>query len=464
MKKESNQNRIRDAYDNQPVSLDKAELWQAIESELPPEEKERKFLLWWFAGAALLGIALLLIFLPGPTQEAVQPPSSAFAQKPAQEPLSSPSDAPVENALTKEAKTEAAKDVVFSEASTDSKENRTALSTPPPQTPDANPSTASSSSGQNQQAVIAMEDQTTAPSQKPKAPLLTSNEVADKQDKNTVPPRTAIGLSPAIQFKNPGLLPTTSPEEQAIPTVSLPDWPPKTQTPKWQMSLSAGYLSSRRQYNSGNATVRNLKEQNETELPGWGMNYLVQYRILPKLSIGLGLEYQQLRERIDWEGVTDVRQTAVESDSASFFIYQSVRVFHPGTLSRTETDYTRLRDYNDIHRLSLPIELQFDLWQRGKWGIGLQAGGKINLINWASGRFVTADDEVLDVQRSKQLFRKRGGHALYGGLRLAYRLGQQWGISWQGQYERQLSDVYREGDFGYRYGLWAQRLGVNWRF
>ncbi|HKK87586.1 MAG TPA: hypothetical protein VJ917_01970 [Saprospiraceae bacterium] len=55
--KQNNDRRIKRAFENRRVDIDKKGLWERVEAELPEEEGRRPLLLWWFMAAC--GFALL---------------------------------------------------------------------------------------------------------------------------------------------------------------------------------------------------------------------------------------------------------------------------------------------------------------------------------------------------------------------------------------------------------------------
>lgn len=130
--------------------------------------------------------------------------------------------------------------------------------------------------------------------------------------------------------------------------------------------------------NTGNMQQSNFKTDKITTrlLPSIAYSIVVHKKINARLSIGAGLQYAMVKEKVDLGG-KETRSTYVEvqrldnSGSTPQLVKDTVETINTGTLT--------IDALNSYRFVSIPLSLQYKLLEKSGWSLKLHGGMIINL-------------------------------------------------------------------------------------
>ena len=161
----------------------------------------------------------------------------------------------------------------------------------------------------------------------------------------------------------------------------------------------------------------------ESPLESIEMGILIGWHFHPKWMVQIGIERQQLTERLSWENVLK-ENFLLQSDSATYYLTDdNDRVYQPGEIVVTQTTNRQLTHYNQYTLYNLPILLGYQQ-RKGKIGIQGSIGGIFNYKHQFHGRFLNQNDEILSDQFAKEanFYRNNLSWAMQAGLGISYSL------------------------------------------
>lgn len=454
----SDKNKIKGLFDEAPILTDQQALWERIEAELPKEKKKRVAIWWWGS----IGVVLLLsmgVWWVTNTNAGTKNEASDIVKS--QNPL-------VENLAVAESK----EAIDFNE----NKKNELVETPIVKHEKSVTEKKETTSTSLTSKKSIAEKTKT-------ETPILTTKTIADrpvfekenkvkfieieKTDKNLkienthplafLPLKKQVIVSSQLGkniLTNGDVLPIRKLESTSafIQPVS---------SEKWSVEVAGGIDFASRKLNAGDVTFKTLKSQFETQENGFSGELILKYQVLPKLKIGAGIQYQRAVERLDWEGIVSVNTSPVLSDSATYFTYQSTNHYQEGELTQTETTYGKIRHYNTINSIHIPVLVNYELLRTGRFSVDLGAGIHINLSNKARGKFLLPDNSI-DKSNSDNIFKSSGIHQAMFGISTQYHLNRQWAILMNTQYISALSTNYQSTiSMDQRWNQWRLNLGIG---
>ena len=445
---------LKQAMHTKPTQVDKGALWAAIESELPPPKKrDRKVIFWWGLGSGIgaifIGAILYTAFsVPYSDNQPVLPipnhQSTALQE---------------DSLLQREINAEAP--IVASPSQTFQAENKKTFSTKPSVSIDTRQAHRAAKASPSSPSLITPKKRSISP-----LPIDAESENSSLSvDSGRIPP-TSLNLK-KIPKVEPGR------ESLTLPLIPIPDSIPSIVgdirtipfSPRWSVSLEGGPLMVSRSFRSGSPEYWDLKSNHETILTGYQLSGKIHRSLGRRFQLGIGINYQAIRERVDYAGILAQTTTPIPSDSANFFVYQGKTFFAPGNLDRTETTYLRLRHYNYIHQINIPLEVRYRIWEAAPFSLQLGTGVNINVLSLATGKFINPENTIERIQNSNGLFKSGGIHGWFGGIWGEYALTSKIHLSFSGRYESQLQSPYRTSvPMEVRYSFWNTNLGLIYQF
>lgn len=148
--------------------------------------------------------------------------------------------------------------------------------------------------------------------------------------------------------------------------------------------------------------------------PSWGLNLVLFKKLSAKTTVGAGLGYAVIKEYIDLSG-EEVNTTQ-----------RVIQRLHNGNSLVNDTVTTVTSGIRNIHAvnsyrfLSIPVSIRYQLMQRSKWTLDLQAGIDINL----QSRYSNSIAGTLVPQFSGTNTTKRN-HSIGTGFNAAIRLNRR---------------------------------------
>lgn len=439
MRKESTENRIKEAFEEKQSQLDRYDMWKNIEGALPEQKENRKGFLWIFM--LLLFVVFLLFgswwfvhYKDANNQNVIiEHPQAQELPNPAIE-KNSVQELPVEGIeLTTrierssdniEKSKRIAPDIYVEKTVEKTNVPHRTIATPPfTKLPSFTPERSLTKTLEPIVSTVKKQPISLLPNAIQADAVSLGNERKDKPILSTE--RIDVLNIESLKVALPTLTRQDSTIHLSSSFVDSYD-----RQSKWSVAAHTRILNPSRKLSGTNEAYIELKNEHEEVLSGYAADIMVHYELLPKLSVGTGLDVTQLNERIEWNGVTDIEQTVVMSDSASYFVYLGTSYYLPGNVIETTTTIRNLRHYNKIHSWSVPLELVYEPIDKDWFSINLRGGFKYNFIHRANGKFVNPDNQIVE-NNTGSLFKTSRAHSWYGGLGMEAKISRHLSVSGQ---------------------------------
>ncbi len=413
--------KIKEAFEQKESQLDKFDLWQEIEKELPENKKDRKFFFWiFFGGISIATIGILLsIYFGNPTEEnnslrKVTEMTTETKDKKVKTNHHSATSLDTIKKIIKKIDLVKNKEVINSIDETLTKNSKKNTNTPKITFNQQEPA---NKIHHKKTTFTNTESAPNLTTKKSDSPLLRENLANENLTGHSPILKAFVGI-PFLETLGPPLL--NSEKRKDAPIVIN-----KMKTTKWSAKLGTSFLLLERSFSGIDAEYIEEKTASEAFRYAYQADGLIFYEPIEKFSIGIGLDYTVLEEVINWTGVIDNNATEVQNDSASFFEYVTTTFYVPGTSTQYEITTRNLRNYNRIQQWSIPIELNFVPLQSARFSLHLTAGAKFNFANKVEGKFLGLSDEIKEEDEVYDLYKKSGVHQWYAGLGMEYKLTQK---------------------------------------
>lgn len=152
--------------------------------------------------------------------------------------------------------------------------------------------------------------------------------------------------------------------------------------------------------------------------PSVGFNFLFFKPLTAKLAVGAGLSYQVIKEYIRLRGEEiNTNQTIVKRLNSNILIDDTVTTVTKGIRN--------IDAVNSYTLWSIPVSFRYQLWQRSRWTMDMQAGIDINLQskykNSIGGQLVPQFSNAGNAKRNNKI-----GTGFNLGLRMSRRVGKDY--------------------------------------
>lgn len=471
--------KIKKAFEQKESQLDKLDLWEAIEKELPEEKKDRKFFIWFLFGGLMILAGLLLNYNVGSVDQSDNPKAVMEKHMKVDEnkslstsAINTNSDIKVDTAslrLSDNKDSDPKKQAINTNSKNQQKEIQVAL---PSENIVSPAEKRTSDLPDNSLKNVLPKESKAFPFQSAKENSL----------KNSLKESAAIDLTkdlieypvlkkegtkttslfstflpfikiPLPQLLNPGLVDTM------IISTEVPI--PYRPISKWSAKIYTNYLKLNRFFTGDNLDDLDQKLSSEKVRYAYNTGALVHYDLNAKLAVGIGIDYRVQEEVINWSGVTNVSTTPFQSDSAFFFNYFQKTFFVSGILNSIETSTRSLRNYNRIQQWSVPIEVNYTAIQNRRLKLHLTGGAQINLSNRMEGKFLGISNEIKEGAEIYGLYKKSNVHTMYGGLGIEFYLSPKFSLTSDFRYQSSFNIFQDELEVALRYRGYSIGLGIK---
>jgi opacity protein-like surface antigen len=275
---------------------------------------------------------------------------------------------------------------------------------------------------------------------------------------NALPQKKDLGVldqAPALPVK-----PVAGPKH-TLPTALLPSPPAEKADAQWYQSFSLGIAQPVRHFRNAQPEVQEAKQQQESLREVSTVAYLIGYRHPSGLYAQAGLQVQQRRELLQWEGVIDSSSIEQNSDRAYFIYDQNGQPdYQSGPLQVLQLTRRRITQQNYYRMLNLPVQLGYT-YRHQRWSGFAEAGVSFNLFHSFSGKFIDADNQVQDQQTINQdLLQRRLGVGWSAALGASYQLTPAVSIYLKAEHQQFRRALYQGQGYGQWYGNWGLSIGV----
>ncbi len=166
-----------------------------------------------------------------------------------------------------------------------------------------------------------------------------------------------------------------------------------------QLSLGASHVMGQYYSNSAeNGTYVDLLNRTIKNLESVSAAALLGVDLVPGFSLRSGFRFQQLKEVLEINLVSDVERT-IENALVEIRInpYTMDSTFVHGTVVQKGQSYKSIRHYNSMNIWSVPLKFEY-LPKHDRWGFGMSAGLLFSVSQSKRGRFLQLDGSVSEVE------------------------------------------------------------------
>ncbi len=132
-------------------------------------------------------------------------------------------------------------------------------------------------------------------------------------------------------------------------------------------------------------------------------------------DFSLGMESRKLNQRIDWSGRVSEELVPMVSDSGSYFVYEGESHFAMGIVTDTVVVNRYLRNYNEVQSIHVPVEIGYSK-EFGPLKYRVFAGASFNLINRYRGKYLGAENQIVENDQALMIYKNKFVHHLHGGV------------------------------------------------
>lgn len=232
-------------------------------------------------------------------------------------------------------------------------------------------------------------------------------------------------------------------------------------------------------YGEGNFNMTTVEAQNtdtdayqnswndtDTPLGSYELGVMLGYEFDNGLYAGLGLEYQQTVEKLEYQQ-TVIQRVTVWSEEAYFYLDENGNQVFVADSVTTQSIYERsVRSGKEHTILNLPLMLGYKL--KGKnWNIGVFGGANINLSHKFEGKIINESNAfvALNEDNYETVYKRKLGTSFFGGLHLGHNIGNSMEL-YLNPTVRIYPNSWMQDDFSLsaKYNLAGLRLGLRYGF
>ena len=170
---------------------------------------------------------------------------------------------------------------------------------------------------------------------------------------------------------------------------------------------------------NGDTNYLHLRE--DLEVPNYYLTtgIRVGYSFKNQMSLRAGLIYTQLNETLRYkveDEISNIVYIAVDT-----IVVNTDTTFVVDTLYINEPVISVVEKKNRYRFLDVPLTVGYDFHHKC-WVFGVNAGLMLNLLFEQQGEIFDADEELIDLAKSNEVFKRHAGLSLYGSLSMGYKL------------------------------------------
>lgn len=481
--------KIKNAFEQKEIQIDRLDLWQGIEKELPEEKKDRKFFIWFLFGGLIIIIGLLLNHYLGSIQNSDTTPKTGIEKQAKIDNINDDSNTEKISSSTTNPdlnyEVDANASILSDDENLDKNNNQQATSlsskTPPkeletlplksnnskkgvsldlPKTVVGNPTIkVTKILPMQSEALTKSKDGMTIESPQ----MVVENLILKEEPTQTTPLSLFSSTIPFIKVLSTQMVTSPRIDTTIIPTGVMSSLTKRPYS-NWSAKLYTNYLNLNRSFSGNNQNYFDEKKSSERARYAYHTGALINFALNPKITLGIGIDYSVQEEVINWSGVIEDTEVPFQSDSAFFFNYFQKTYFVAGTNTLTEIRTRRLRKYNRIQQWSIPIEINYTAIQKGRLKFHLTGGAKFNLSNRLEGKYLGPTNEIKEGDEIYSLYKRSKVHTWYGGLGIAFNLTSKLSIQSDFRYQSSFNILQDELDLALRYRGYSIGLGLVRRF
>lgn len=265
-----------------------------------------------------------------------------------------------------------------------------------------------------------------------------------------------------------------------VSRIAQPEFAPKAMTPnsdttfglhlskpvqssaasRWFQSLYAEAAYATRQREAPSDLLPFLEEREGQLREAVTLGYSVGYEHSSGWFAQAGLELQQRRELLHWEGVVD--SSAIVRDIDQAFAYTNPNgqiVYQSGEVEVTELTRRSIVQQNYFHSLAMPLDIGYR-YRTGRWSWQVQAGLRFNLWHRFSGKWVTPDNQVLNTTMVNEVVLNPDlGVGWSASSGAAYQAWPKSEVFAQLRFQRNTSSLVRR--YNLQHEIWGLQLGLR---
>ncbi len=455
---------IKENLENARLDWDKESMWDDIESQLPIQEKDRK---WFFI---LLGLLFLVISGAGgylllnnlSVTDDINLQEQAYESTATTEVLMSSQDQNVSPTITKEEvvqiieeesenTSEIEEDLL--NTNTEAKEVSTTTAIPTIINRDENigsvsirNKTTKSNSINNTSNISDNVDNKNQPD------IISQKQIVNAQIASLrLLYGSGLGVVRISERKIPYIANTT---KVLIPQVNTNNG--------WQLGIYSGIgMTNRHLESQNNESLLELREQNESTLEVLTTGLKIRKTIADRFFIDAGIEYQRINEKLDYTE-EEIITISTETDSAYVAnVGTGSQQYFSGRIDATFTRSQRSIRYNAHHNLNVPIHVGYSNIITPRLTLSAYTGPVINLYQDYSGYNIAADGFV---EQSGDIQGVDLVHAFDAGFSVDYALGRRMDLSLGAFYRKALSTFSIDGNVSQSYDNTNIQVGILYNF
>jgi hypothetical protein len=237
--------------------------------------------------------------------------------------------------------------------------------------------------------------------------------------------------------------------------------------PQFGILFNAGIFNTTKKLISSNSQdliERRNKEEGSAYFSSWGIGLNLKYK---KISITTGIEYNTYGEKINysdslyqntnviqpkWNYFTDSLNTinytyynGIEYQRPITDYFSDSTIYYDTTysLAQSTVDLSSFRGTNSISYLEIPLSINYLIFHKNNWNIGLLAGGTIGFLKQTQGYYLTDDlKSILDLSQTN-IVRKTQFNGRFG-LNLGYSLSTNSSVFIEPQYRFAFKSAFED--------------------
>lgn len=456
------------------TAIDTADLWQAIEPELPPQKRKRRLGIWFLVPIAM-GMLTYLWWMSSPsntTRPAMTPPLSTTASSPS---WSTPdetsstskkrvSNRPTENSNDKALLVEGVpsqKPISRTPRKTKATQNgniRAEIQTFSLQTHPEISSKTGDAVAMTQTAIA------TTPKQEERS------QSAQEAQQATTHKKTFMVNAASLSVPTCFLLADTPNLSIKEPAEDTSEETPKRKSSKtnWVLEAASGAALPIRQLQASEQGMAWVDKRLETENTQLSPSYqLTVHKQFSKMGwyVLTGLSYTRLQTVLEYRLQSETEVWDENGISSIVISAGDTTVYRAGNSQRIITNRHR-RQYNQFHLLDIPVLLGKEFTLTDRWYVGIEGGLALNLKMLPRGVFLNnLGDTYVEQTYVDSFYKNQVGWSLIGGLNMSYQLSEAMYLKAGLRYQNYLNNFIQEGiNQSDKYGLLGTHLGFQYRW
>jgi hypothetical protein len=255
---------------------------------------------------------------------------------------------------------------------------------------------------------------------------------------------------------------TLAPQERILPLAPSSTLFNKKTTGQWYHDISIRLAQPVRHFNNSTTNLQNKKEQEESLREVVTAGYLIGFRHSSGLYAQAGLQLQQRREYLQWQGIIDSSAVSRNINQAYFFFDQSGQAaYRSGEREATQITRRFITQQNYYRMINVPLQIGYT-YQYQRWAGFAEAGVTLNLLHTFSGKFIDANHQVQEQQTvNQEILQRNLGLGWSAGLGVAYQLRPKIDIYLKADYQQFRQSIHQGQGYQQWYGNWGIAVGLR---